>query len=75
VTFDPAAGINLVIYILATFGSMAGVYYGIRGDIKELRKDIQITKDDTEQAALAIKEVLRDYEVRLRVLERSIPHV
>ena len=51
-------------------GAAFGVYYGIRGDIKDLRKDLAIMQRENEEAHKRHEADMQDYESRLRLLER-----
>lgn len=49
----------------------AAIYLGLKNDIKELRKDLAVSRAENFEAHKRHEDDLTDHELRLRMLERG----
>lgn len=49
----------------------AAIYLGLKNDIKELRKDLAVSRAENSEAHRRHEEDLSDHELRLRAIERG----
>jgi hypothetical protein len=49
----------------------AGIFFGLKSDIRQLRSDIKNAVEDNQGAHEGFKERLRDHEDRMRQIERA----
>ena len=54
-------------------GAAAAVYLGVKFEIKELRKDLQVHRSENHEAHQRHENDLSDHELRIRMLERHQP--